>query len=364
MSVLSLLICAVSLLFFTVFLLECSRAQRRTHGATPTVVKLGTTEPVDSVAGRRTLIYLEQQMAEFLSSHSREIAALLLAVGLMGVTTQVKAQSMVEPVSEASAAAPTADGSASDSQIPPAVQQQLDAMQKRIEQLEAELNSRAPQGSPLTSKASAPIHMIGDQTAPATEGSLQQTAAPEKKGPPDPFSFADFTWLNGNSRVKELPFDSKFFTPEIRFDVAYAYSYNHPKDDTIDGSAEVFRHNEFQLTQLGVGGDFHFDNVTGRIMTQAGMYSQTQPRNDASPARGQWGLDGAYRYLAEAYAGYHINRMDGINIQAGIFMSYYRPLQLVQLRQLGLPAVLRFLQYAILLQWYAGPDFSQPEVEN
>ena len=86
MSVLFLFICAISLLFFTVFLFQCSRAQRKTRKATPTVVKLGTTEAVDSVAGRRTLIYLEQQMAEFLSSHSRGIAALLLAVGLIGAT--------------------------------------------------------------------------------------------------------------------------------------------------------------------------------------------------------------------------------------------------------------------------------------
>jgi len=57
-------------------------------------------------------------------------------------------------------------------------------------------------------------------------------------------------------------------------------------------------------------------------MTQFGMYSQTTPRNDASPGRGQWNLDNAYRYLSEAYAGYHINALHGINIQAGIFMSY------------------------------------------
>lgn len=52
------------------------------------------------------------------------------------------------------------------------------------------------------------------------------------------------------------------------------------------------------------------------------MYSQTTPRNDASPARGQWRLDDAYRYLSEAYAGYHWNKMHGINVDAGIFMSY------------------------------------------
>jgi Putative beta-barrel porin-2, OmpL-like. bbp2 len=143
-----------------------------------------------------------------------------------------------------------------------------------------------------------------------------------KPGKAEPFAFADFTWLNGNSRTVDTPYATKFFTPEIRADVDYNYSFNHPKDDTIGGSSEVFRHGEVQVTQLGVGGDFHYDNVRARLMTQFGMYSQTTPRNDASPARGQWQLDNAYRYISEAYGGYHFNALHGINVDAGIFMSY------------------------------------------
>jgi len=52
------------------------------------------------------------------------------------------------------------------------------------------------------------------------------------------------------------------------------------------------------------------------------MYSQTTPRNDASPSRGQWNLDNAYRYISEAYGGYHWDKMHGINVDAGIFLSY------------------------------------------
>ena len=126
----------------------------------------------------------------------------------------------------------------------------------------------------------------------------------------------------GNPRTKESPLDTKAFTGEFRVDTAYHYSFNQPEDNTIVGSSEVFRHGEFQVTQLGIGGDFHYKNVQGRLMTQFGMYSQTTPRNDASPARGQWQLDDAYRYISEAYGGYHIDAMNGINIQAGIFMSY------------------------------------------
>jgi hypothetical protein len=161
----------------------------------------------------------------------------------------------------------------------------------------------------------------GDSTMgpQATEKGKSGAAKPQKA---EPFSFADFTWLNGNSRTVDTPYATKFFTPEIRADVDYNYSFNHPKDDTIGGSSEVFRHGEVQVTQLGVGGDFHYDNVRARLMTQFGMYSQTTPRNDASTARGQWQLDNAYRYISEAYGGYHFNALHGINVDAGIFMSY------------------------------------------
>ena len=156
----------------------------------------------------------------------------------------------------------------------------------------------------------------------ATSTSAQEktpAAAPQKA---EPFAFADFTWLTGNARTKELAMDTKFFTPEIRADVDYVYDFAHPKDDTIGGSSEVFRSSEVQLTQLGVGGDFHFDNVRARLMTQFGLYSETTPRNDASPSRGQWNLADAYRYISEAYGGYHFNALHGINVDAGIFMSY------------------------------------------
>jgi len=128
--------------------------------------------------------------------------------------------------------------------------------------------------------------------------------------------------LTGNSRTKESPIDTKVFTGELRVDTDYVHDFNHPKDNTIGGSSEVFRSGEFHLTQFGIGGDFHWQNVRGRLMTQFGLYSQTTPRNDASPGRGQWNLDNAYRYLSEAYGGYHLDVMNGINIQAGIFMSY------------------------------------------
>jgi hypothetical protein len=158
------------------------------------------------------------------------------------------------------------------------------------------------------------------QSEPAAPAPVA-TVQPEAKKA-DPFAFADFTWLSGNPRTKEAPLDTKVFTGEFRADTNFNYSFNKPIDDTISGSTEIFRSGEFQVTQLGIGGDFHYDNVQGRLMTQFGMYSTTTPRNDASPGRGQWQLDNAYRYISEAYGGYHFDKMNGINVQAGIFMSY------------------------------------------
>lgn len=130
----------------------------------------------------------------------------------------------------------------------------------------------------------------------------------------------DFTWLNGNSRQTKFPLESKVFTGQFIFDSNYVGSFNHPSDHTLVGSTNTGRTGEIQVQQLGVGGDFHYENIRGRVMTQFGMYSTMTPRSDASPNRGQWNMSDAYRYFSEAYGGYHFD--NGVNVDVGIFMSY------------------------------------------
>jgi Putative beta-barrel porin-2, OmpL-like. bbp2 len=195
---------------------------------------------------------------------------------------------------------------------------ELERMRARIQELEDKLKQQAG-ASEKSIPMSAPQSFAEGSIPTNSTQEANKSLNPAKT---EPFAFADWTWLNGNARTKTPAFDSKFFTPEIRADVDYIYDFAHPKDDTISGSSEVFRAGEIQLTQLGVGGDFHYDNVRARLMTQFGMYSQTTPRNDASTARGQWNLDNAYRYVSEAYGGYHFDYLHGVNLDAGIFMSY------------------------------------------
>jgi hypothetical protein len=171
-------------------------------------------------------------------------------------------------------------------------------------------------GAPANSAA---VPLVADATVPVP---IDSPPAPAPEPAPVPFGFADFTWLNGNSRQTEFPLDSKPFTGEFSVDVVYTDSFAQPKDHTLVGSTGNYRSNEIQITDLSLGGDFHWKNIRGRFMTQFGLYSTGTPRNDASPSRGQWDLSDAYRYISEAYGGYHWDVLDGINADVGIFMSY------------------------------------------
>src|SRR5450631_1577945 len=168
----------------------------------------------------------------------------------------------------------------------------------------------------VAQETSTPAALIPPAAAPSTT----VVVGPDPK--PEPFSFADFTWLNGNSRQVDFPMNTPVFTGEFSFDSNYVFDFAHPKDDTLIGSTNSGRTGEFQVEQLGVGGDFHWKNVRGRLLTQFGLYATMTPRNDASPSRGQWNLADAFRYISEAYAGYHFDVMNGLNVDAGIFLSY------------------------------------------
>jgi Putative beta-barrel porin-2, OmpL-like. bbp2 len=145
--------------------------------------------------------------------------------------------------------------------------------------------------------------------------------AAQQKG--EPFAGIDATWQNGSDRRDSSVFKNmKYFTPGILMDLSYTYSFNNPIDNTVVGSTALARDNEVQLSALHLGGDFSFDNARARVMTQFGMRSIVVPRNDYSPYRGQYQLANVYRYLSEAYAGYHFNIWYGVNIDAGLFMSY------------------------------------------
>lgn len=147
-----------------------------------------------------------------------------------------------------------------------------------------------PAASPDPAAPSIPVALQARDPAPAVDNFT-------------PFAFGDFTWLNGTSRNKDVVLDTKFFTPEVRFDTHFMTDFNQPKDHTIGGSTESFRSGEFQLEQVSVGGDFHWQNVRGRILTMDGLFATTTPRNDASAGLGQWDVRGPTNTFQKPTAG-------------------------------------------------------------
>ena len=223
-------------------------------------------------------------------------------------------------------AAETTPDSAADSNVGPAtktdptpkptVEDEIEALKARIADLEAKRGenggSAPPAGAAQTPAPAAVAVPEALQEPPATPGVDNDT----------PFAFGDFTWLNGTPRTHAPIFDTKFFTPEVRFDTHFMEDFNQPKDHTMGGATESFRSGEFQVEQISVGGDFHWENVRGRVLYMNGLFATTTPRNDASAGVGQWDVRGAYKYTSEAYGGYHFDVSHGLNVDGGIFVSY------------------------------------------
>jgi len=176
-----------------------------------------------------------------------------------------------------------------------------------------------PAAVPAVTPSAAPVVA---QAAPTIPEALQAPPPAPEVDLQTPFAVGDIGWMNGTPREKSPIFDTKFFTPEIRFDMNYIQSGNHPQDHTIVGSTEEFRSGEFQIEQVSFGGDFHWEGVKARFLSMFGMFATTTPRNDASSEVGQWDLTDAYRYFSEANAGYHFDVNHGLNVDVGVFVSY------------------------------------------
>ncbi len=263
----------------------------------------------------------------------------------VGAPVELLASAMVgQPVDPVAASAATASPAAAATASNPAasvalplsndsVIKELAEMKARIAQLEAELKTRsgADDAADAEKDASALRSAdAGESSSELTEGQAVAAPAPAPAAPEisaetttkaAPFP-GDWTWLNSNGHATDSPMATKYFTPEFRADANYTLDYNHPEDDSLGGSTETFRSDEWQLEQISAGGDIRIQNVRGRILTMDGLFATTTVRNDGSPNRGQWDLANAYKYVSEAWGGYHWDVSHGLNVDAGIFVSY------------------------------------------
>ncbi len=256
-----------------------------------------------------------------------------------------------DPTPAADKGSTPASATAPKPELKPTVEQQIEALKSRIDQLESEVkeakaaaladsadtaalktaekalvagSGAAPSSSTAATTSAAPTFSsstAGQEPVPAAAAQASKEISAQTTTKGEPFE-GDWTWLNSNGHASDSPMATKYFTPEFRADANYTLDYNHPKDDSLGGSTETFRSDEWQLEQISIGGDIHINNVRGRILTMDGLFATTTPRNDATPSRGQWDLSNAYKYVSEAWGGYHWDVAHGVNLDAGIFVSY------------------------------------------
>ena len=137
-----------------------------------------------------------------------------------------------------------------------------------------------------------------------------------------PFEGLDQTWYNGGDRRDSAVLKGKYFVASLMMDVNYSYSFANPIDNTVVGSTALGRDNEFQLALGAIGAEFDYKGARGKMMIQMGTNTTVIPRDDGSSYKGQYQLANVYRYLAEAYGGYHFDKWRGINVDVGMFVSY------------------------------------------
>ncbi|WP_345990235.1 outer membrane beta-barrel protein [Chryseobacterium sp. Chry.R1] len=143
-----------------------------------------------------------------------------------------------------------------------------------------------------------------------------------------PFDGYDLTWINGQNRQTDFPLTLKdkdgetILTGVTYVDAYYNYDFNRPKDNTHTISSAIGRSNEVTINMASIGLETNYKNVIGRLWLQYGQMGSIVQDLDGTVNHGKNTSVGNLKYIREAAAGYHFNVMHGLNVEAGIFMSY------------------------------------------
>jgi len=143
-----------------------------------------------------------------------------------------------------------------------------------------------------------------------------------------PFEGYDLSWINGQNRQTDFPLTLKdkdgetILTGVAYVDTYFNYDFNRPKDNTHNASAAIGRSNEFTINMASVGLETTYKNVIGRLWLQFGQMGSIVQDLDGTVNHGKNTSASNLKYIREAAGGYHFDVMHGLNVEAGIFMSY------------------------------------------
>jgi hypothetical protein len=153
--------------------------------------------------------------------------------------------------------------------------------------------------------------------------SLSICQAEESEKPAEPFAFGDFTWMNGQNRQKKQNrLKNEYATFMAYVDTYINHTFSTPKDNVVTGSSTIGRNDEFQVNLATFGLETNYENVIGRVYYQTGSMLNLIQETDGTQNRGRNLSNDNLKNIREATVGYHFDSLNGINAEAGIFMSY------------------------------------------
>jgi hypothetical protein len=135
---------------------------------------------------------------------------------------------------------------------------------------------------------------------------------------------ADFSWLNGANRQPSSLLHWGPLTGTVLVDAYYAFQFSQPRDHTIFQTTTAPRHNELAINLVTLGvevGDL--GGPIGRLYLQAGSNQETLWGQDASTQRGFFLTLRTFAPVQQAAAGWHFDWLHGVNVEMGIFPSYF-----------------------------------------
>ncbi|MCX8525261.1 porin [Chryseobacterium formosus] len=143
-----------------------------------------------------------------------------------------------------------------------------------------------------------------------------------------PFEGYDLSWINGQNRQTDYPLTLKdksgetILTAVAYVDAYYNHNFHQPKDNTHTISSAIGRSNEVTINMASLGVETNYKNIIGRLWLQFGQMGSIVQDLDGSTGHGRNTNINNLKYIREAAAGYHFNVMHGLNVEAGMFMSY------------------------------------------
>src|SRR6202022_4173675 len=153
-------------------------------------------------------------------------------------------------------------------------------------------------------------------------------AANGAEGPLDegepPYGNGDWSWLNGSNRQPGSLLKWGPITGSVFVDAYYAFQFSQPRDHTIFLTTAAPRHNEIAINLVALGVEVaDLGGPIGRLYLQAGSNGETLWGQDASTLRGQFLTLRTFAPVQQAAVGWHFNALHGVNLEGGIFPSYF-----------------------------------------